>query len=251
MIKTIGNWLIFLHAILILSTPFDTIAGENQEGQATIEGQEVQAAAEVETTPPEELEITPDKVIDSNKAVSVDISGFGFGVGIGVNTLSKKTVDDAQIVNNVVRIESESKRTTQIWLEVHYSFGRQYSTYKCTAKKCLVYDIIEKKLKQIKEDDTYFKPKRFFHGPFFAINMSDTQSVINGAALGYMASWRKIDAKENPTGSFFNLGFGLSSTRIQELRGDLVDGQTVSAGTQVEYKNTDDLGFLVLFSVGL
>ncbi len=182
---------------------------------------------------------------------SPDISGLGFGVGIGVNTLSKKSIESAKIINNAVIVENESRKKTQFWLEAHYSFGKQYTTWKCLADECFVYNIRNEQNEPIKKGEIYFRPKRFFHGPFFAVNVSDSDSVINGSALGYMLSWRKVDEREKPTGMYFNLGFGASTSRIKELGGGLQEGQTVPAGTQIEYKTRDANGLLVLFSVGL
>ena len=238
----------YIKIMILFVLPFQVYSEEENKGIVELTPADTSVSA-LDVSDSENKEIEDNKGIKEFSAPS--ISGFGMGAGIGANILDSKEISSAIIVNNVVRVTSTNSIKNQFWLEAHYNFGKEYITYECNAFNCLVQDIEENKRKKINKGDTFFKARRVFHGPFFAVNVSDSNSIINGVALGYMLSLRKVGSNESPTDNYFNIGIGLSTTRIQSLANGLSDGDVVEAGTQIEYRTDDETGILILFSVGI
>ncbi|MEN8877909.1 MAG: hypothetical protein ABF338_11810 [Hyphomonas sp.] len=182
------------------------------------------------------------------------LEGLGFGVGIGVNVTSKQGVDEARIANGAVVVESESKARPQLWLEAHYSLKKsnaEYLTWNCTVSTCYEYDVIQKKYRLHRQGEAIYKRARWTYGPFFAVQVSGDGQIINGAAIGGLISWRRVAADQGLQGTAFNLGLGVSTYRQRQLANGLTDGAAAEEGTVIEYRETDEVGLLILFSVGL
>ena len=181
---------------------------------------------------------------------SSSIAGdFGMGIGIGVNSTSVDYINNAAIVDGRVNITDSESIRTQLWLEAHYLFGGEYSKWTCE-DGCMVYDEFEGKPKEVPSGGSYYRNRRFYHGPFFAVQVSDGDSLFNGVALGYMISLKKTSKSSAGNDRYFNLGLGVSSTKVRAINGDYSDGEEFT-GNQLTFKNSTETGVLLLFSVNV
>ena len=205
-------------------------------------------------TIPEASEPTTGDGSDSKEIVKADATSdglagdFNFGVGIGVNMLDDEHVIDASVVNDEIHISNAESNRVQLWLEGHYLFGSDFTKWEC-ANGCLVLNL-DGEVEEIPSKGHYYRHRRFYHGPFFAVQVSDGDSLINGAALGYMMSFKKTDLSDSKSDRYFNVGLGVSTSKVRTL-GNQKEGDAVGANEQISFKTESVTGILLLFSVNV
>lgn len=181
------------------------------------------------------------------------VGQLGLGVGIGVNFLGADDISDASVINGRIHVNNSEKNKVQLWLESHYLFGGDYSQWACKKTPCKVKDAETQEIRLLNKGDIYFRNRRFYHGPFFAVQVSDGDSLLQGAALGYMISLRRVGTP-SATGEVarhFNLGIAASTSKIKTLGSGQTDGAEISGGSQITYSTKSETGVLLLFSVGV
>ncbi|MGQ0696960.1 MAG: hypothetical protein ACT4PZ_01835 [Panacagrimonas sp.] len=192
------------------------------------------------------------------------IAKMGMGIGLGVNVLDRQDVITAGVQNGRVSVTDSERSKVQIWMESHYLFGGDYARKKCGQRSCLVKDLEGGSVIKHRGDG-FFRARRFFHGPFIAVQVSDGDELLKGAALGYMVSLKREGAAKaegkaklgetppdsTPLPTAFNIGIGISTSKIGRLGNGLKEGQTLADGEQVFTRNRNELGVLILFSVNV
>jgi hypothetical protein len=180
---------------------------------------------------------------------------FGFGAGIGVNYLGgAKDINNARVTDGTIEVGDSIGVKTQLWLETHYRLGDMFKTLRCTEAECNPVPYDKTKPVPIKKNGTWQVFRKFGWGPFFAVQVGDDNSIINGAALGVLISLNKSkydSASDTSTSRAFNIGIGVSTQRIQGLALGLREGDAVGDETQVTYKNYNRTGVLLLFSTNI
>ena len=169
-------------------------------------------------------------------------------MGIGVNSIDEDHVIDAATVNGKIHVSNSESVRLQLWMEGHYLFGGDFAKWECE-EGCQIRDE-NGVTKTLPENSSYYRSRRLYHGPFFAIQVSDGDSFIQGAALGYMVSFKKESHNAGEKPSYFNLGLGLSTSKVRTL-GEQSDGDLIPDGDQLTYKTKSVKGLLLLFSVNV
>ena len=174
---------------------------------------------------------------------------FGFGFGIGINRLSKAHIVDAAVINNKINIREKENDRYQLWLEAHYPLGGKYIRKKCIGGPCKV-TVAGEEDRELTDQSIFYTYRKFYQGPFFAVQVSDGDNLLNGAALGWMFSYRRGEGEPTTDDKYFNVGIGFTSTKITTLggksEGDAID---VSAGETLNLKKETDHGIMILFSI--
>ena len=65
-----------------------------------------------------------------------------------------------------------------------------------------------------------------------------------------MISLKKTSKSSAGNDRYFNLGLGVSSTKVRAINGDYSDGEEFT-GNQLTFKNSTETGVLLLFSVNV
>jgi len=154
------------------------------------------------------------------KAATKDFLGVSLGVSFGVSFDAEAgdRVDEAEVVNGIVRVKKESNARPRVLLEAHHFWP-------INAKDP---DIAKMGL-----------------GPFAAIQGSDKE-VVEGFAFGLM-----LGLKRKPISpSSFNIGFGfVVDPSVKTLGDGLAANQPLPTGeTQVRLKEESRVGVVLLVS---
>ena len=88
----------------------------------------------------------------------------------------------------------------------------------------------------------------FGTGPFVALALGSTDSVIQGLGLGWMAGWKITDDQED--NSSFNIGVGaFLQNDVQKLADGFREGKAPPGGlTSVEFTEEDEIVPMLVFS---
>ncbi len=176
---------------------------------------------------------SPEELAQKEAALN-SFLGFDWSAGIAVtgDFTSERRIDDAELVNGVVRVKDESRYLPRIMLEAHYLF-RSWGDQK-----------IDRALRA--DGKTYFVTKG--HGPFVAIQSSDKQALDSFAA-GYLFGWRPDSTKEWS----FVMGAGaVLDPNVQILGDGIQANQALPEGeTAIRYKKVDRWGWMLMFSFKL
>lgn len=147
---------------------------------------------------------------------------FSFGLGIGVSDLSKPDVLEPVIEQGVVRITDSEKTKRGLWLETHYLLDR------------------------------YAFGPYVSHGPYFGMQVADSEDIIKAVSLGYMVSFKRSPIKDKTSKAAFNLGLGLHSTKIKVLGHGIVEDEPLPTGVEsVRLRSREDAGVMLMFSVSV
>lgn len=174
------------------------------------------------TEPP--AESADDEAKDEDKGKDEDkdtIGGVRLGAGIGVtfDFGGLERINEAEVVNGVVRVTDEDDVIAGFVGEGHYFFPSGRALFGVA-----------------KED--------WGQGPFFAIQTGD-KDVIATVALGWMIGFRPAKATES-----FNLGIGIAvAPNVRTLGDGIVRNQPLPTGeTTVRYREEAQFGMILLFS---
>jgi hypothetical protein len=134
--------------------------------------------------------------------------GLNWGVGFGYSFSSSKAVDQASIVNGIVRVESERKQLPRAFLEFHKYLwcNKDRSDRELGTRGC---------------------------GPFLAVSATE-QKVLSGVGMGFMYG-RKAKATDSDG---FSIGIGVMlDGKVKDLADGFEENQAPPAGeTQVRFK---------------
>ena len=154
-----------------------------------------------------------------------EFAGLSFGVGISVtiDTGEHARVRSADIVDGVVRVDSEQNKIARVMLESHYFF---------LSEKTRLFGIVP--------------PERWGLGPFIALQPG-TDEIIEAVALGVMVGFRRAGTD---SGSSWNLGLGWVTDPNVQILGDGFVANEAPPGneTEVRYKQTSQDGIVLLVS---
>lgn len=151
--------------------------------------------------------------------------GFNWGLGLAFTYLANNmSIDDAKLVDGVVRVSKEHKRTEAVMFETHY-LARINDSY--IAK--------------------LFTGTTIGLGPFAAIRVTDSEGKnVNAYGAGLMLGFKNsLDSKNS-----FNVGFGyFVDKKVKQLGSGITEGQTLpGTETEIRFKETDSGGVMLMFS---
>jgi len=197
---------------------------------ATVKGEELTAPQKeaMEKFLAESKKSIEDETIE--KQGQRKFAGLDFGVGISVtfDTGNHDRVQNAEIVDGVVRVTKETNAIARIMLESHYFF---------TPDNFLGI--------QANVDASGENKKTFGIGPFMALQPG-TKEIIEAIGFGIMVGWRRDGAGPGS----WNLGIGGVVDPNVQILGDgfVANEPPPGSETQVRYKVQDQRGWLFLAS---
>jgi hypothetical protein len=140
---------------------------------------------------------------------------FGVGLAVVAKMGRERSIQEAQLVNGIVRVTSERQVMPMVVLERHW----------------------------------YFNPDRNSGwGTFLGVNLATQSNIIDGIGLGLIYGF-KPSSKSNTTTSN-NLGFGFAVQPFSRVLGDgIAKDQALPAGeTAIRYKETNRTGFMLFYT---
>lgn len=144
-------------------------------------------------------------------------AGLNWGLGLAFMSISGKSIDEAKVIDNAVRVTKEHKRSAALLLETHYFLQE----------------------KKWGADVGW--------GPFAAIRLADTEGAEVGAfGIGIMMGF-----KDGPNdGGSWNIGLGyFVDTEVNQLGSGIVEGNALpGTETSIRYKEVDESGWLIMLS---
>ena len=159
------------------------------------------------------------------EAATRQFAGLNFGVGLTLtlDTGNNDRVENAELVNGIVRVTEERNDIPRIMLETHYFFmpNRNFLWMMSVPWK------------------------EWGVGPFVGIQ-NGSNEIIEAIAAGVMLGFRR----NAETTDSFNLGIGMVVDPSVKILGDgMKENRTLPVGeTQIRYKKTSQWGVLLLCS---
>ena len=153
-----------------------------------------------------------------------EFAGLRLGVGLSftVNVTDQDRIGEADVVNGIVRVKSETNNVARIMLETHYFITRN---------KCRAFGIT-------------LSDEPCGAGPFVAIQPG-SQELIEAIGAGLMFGFRR--AKDSSDS--FNIGLGIICDPNVKVLGDgLVANEPLPEGDSLRYKQTSAWGVLFISS---
>ncbi len=162
--------------------------------------------------------------VESQKEPQKELEGFKFGVGLTltIDAGGLNRVQEAEVVNGIVRITEERDVIPRLMLETHYFF---------VPKKTSFLGILD--------------ATKWGWGPFVGLQ-NGSDDIIEAIGIGLMIGFRR---REDPAQSF-NIGLGAIVDPSVKVLGDGIrQDEPLPAGeTNIRYKHTDQWGFLIITS---
>lgn len=156
---------------------------------------------------------------------TTDLAGFKFGVGLTltIDAGGLNRVQEAEVVNGIVRITEERDVIPRLMLETHYFFVPQSNKF----------------------FGLFSADKMWGWGPFVGLQ-NGSDDIIEAIGIGLMIGFRR---REDPAQSF-NIGLGAIVDPSVKVLGDGIrQDEPLPAGeTNIRYKHTDQWGFLIITS---
>ncbi len=156
---------------------------------------------------------------------STDLEGFKFGVGLTVtiDAGGLNRVEDAEVVNGIVRITNERDVIPRLMLETHYFFVPQKNRF---------FGLLS-------------GDKMWGWGPFVGLQ-NGSEDIIEAIGVGLMLGFKR--GQDSPQS--FNIGLGAIVDPSVKVLGDGIrkDEPLPEGETQIRYKHTDQWGFLIITS---
>ena len=166
---------------------------------------------------------------DARQRVNRSFLGINFGVSFGMTTDlgSGERVEDAEVVNGIVRVTREANHKPRILLETHYF-------WEVDAEDAVV--VVAGEEIRVRAADIGF-------GPFAAIQGSD-EELLEAFAVGVMVGFRRAES------SSFNIGIGVALDPKVKVLGDGVraNERLPEGETSIRFKEQARWGLLTLVS---
>jgi hypothetical protein len=169
-----------------------------------------------------------------------------FGVGISVTTdlHGDSRVDEAELVNGVVRIKKDSDVRTRVMLETHV-FAKGFNRLPVVTDNATDEPRISTDVSSV-TSDTPTVPMVGL-GPFIAVQPGSDE-IIESVAVGVMIGWRRTQNLKDT--SSLNIGIGyVVDPNTQVLGAGIRPNQTLPNGeTAIRYRKTNQGGVLLVTS---
>jgi hypothetical protein len=151
-----------------------------------------------------------------------DFLGWSWGVGFGVGVADHDRVDQADIVNNVVRVSKDSSQQARAFLEYHW-FPERWQGESARAA-----------------DDTIVRG----HGPFVAVSSRDDK-LLSGVGVGWMFAFRDKNKSEG-----FGIALGaILDNDVPNLADGFEDGQPPPNGeTAIRMESKSRVSYVLFFT---
>lgn len=176
--------------------------------------------------------------------VPAPFAGLGFGVGVSLTLDVGKhdRVDDASIVNQVVRVNKVSNAVPRLLLETHYFFTPNGELLGFVSGMTNSVEAGGKMLELNKQHITWG------HGPFVAIQAGSDDSIINAVGFGWMIGLKRNDKPESTRS--FNVGLGFIVDPSVKVLGDGFKANRAPPPGEsvVRYRTTAQGGVLLMTS---
>lgn len=149
---------------------------------------------------------------------------FGAGIGLSLSVGKKKVIDQAEVVNGIVRVSRERDEIPRLLFETHYLFLPKETNF--------LYMV---------------EPELWGWGPFIAVQSSEEQT-IDSVGFGLLLGFRR--SKDATTS--FNIGVGVVYDSNVKVLGDgIKENQPLPAGeTTVRFKEISEMSWLLIGSFG-
>ena len=162
-----------------------------------------------------------------NAAAQNQFLGLNWGVGIGASQLFDDAIEEASVVDGVVRVTKESRTEPRVLLEFHrFFFTREAGS---------------------KLPGTNGKAIKSGHGPFVAV-AAKANDVLAGIAAGWMWGWK--DSRLPASDDAFTVGLGLIlDSEIKDLADGFEEGEPLPDGeTSIRFEEKSRAGVVLLFT---
>lgn len=147
-----------------------------------------------------------------------DFLGFSWGLGFGFGWSDEDRIEQAQIVNGVVRATKDTSEQARVFFEYHW-FPESWG---------------------LKEDGTFVRG----HGPFIAVSSRDDK-VLSGVGTGWMFGFR-----DKGKGEGFGIALGaILDNDVTSLADGFEDGQPPPNGeTAIRTESKSRVSYTVFFT---
>lgn len=147
------------------------------------------------------------------------IYGINFGIGLGFTGTNKKSIKSASVIDGVVRTTKQEKTEAKVMFETHYFFPKKWKSGTIDAG----------------------------YGPFIAVELSNEDEIIEGYALGFMLGMKT--SQGNNISDSWNIGLGYYVDKnVQQFGDGIIEGQALSNGDSIRYKETEANGWILMLS---
>jgi hypothetical protein len=153
--------------------------------------------------------------------------GLNWGVGIGASHLFDDAIDEAAVVNGVVRVTKEKRTEPRVLLEFHrFFFSKEAGGEKPGVNG---------------------NPIKTGHGPFVAL-AAKSDDVLAGVAAGWMWGWK--DSRLPASDNAFTVGIGvILDSDVKDLADGFREGQPLPEGeSDIRYEEKSRAGVVLLFT---
>lgn len=146
-------------------------------------------------------------------------STFGIGLAVTTNLGRERSIQEAQLVNGIIRVTSERQIVPRLMLEKHWF-----------------------------PSDTFHEGCKCKNGIFVGVSLLGDKQIMDAIALGYIAGF-----KPNTDGSSHNLGVGFALQPYSRVLGDgLSKNQPLPVGeTAIRYKETNRTSLIFFYTYTL
>ena len=152
--------------------------------------------------------------------------GLNWGIGLGASQLFDDAIEDAAVVDGVVRVTKESQLQARVVLEFHRFFFSQEGG---------------------RNPGTNNQAIKTGHGPFVAVAATDDDALA-GIAAGWMWGWK--DSRLPATDDAFTVGIGLIlDNDVKDLADGFAKDKPLPEGeTDIRFEEKARAGVVLLFT---
>lgn len=183
----------------------------------------------------------------AQKSAEFEKLGFGGGYGAVVNLDDAARVEEAELVNGIVRVKKDNDVQFGPVLEMHkFTWALASQTlYKVGDDWVLIENLPEACRKSLDLPPQKRVPL-IGAGPFVTVRVGGNE-VVQSFGVGISFGFRKAESDNS-----LNIGIAyVSDPSVRTLGDGIMEGQPLPSGeTQIRYKTTHQEGLMVLFSVG-
>ena len=221
------NALSGVHGVLLLLLGTSLLLSPSFAAGSGAQAAEADAPPQVVDPPPDEDEA--DQKREAERYANREFLGIRFGIGFGMtmDPGPPDRVDDAALVNGIVRVGKQANHRPRVLFETHY-FWRLVS---------------EATTVGFRGEDVSVQAADIGIGPFAAIQGSD-EELLESFAIGGMVGFKRDER------SSFNIGFGVALDPTVKVLGDGIrPNEPLPAGEEtLRFKEEPRWSYLVLVS---
>lgn len=174
-----------------------------------VAAQSTQAPAEPSgkaTEVPEKKETTTDTFL----------AQFGIGLSVSAKLGRERSIEEAQLVNGIVRVTSERQVTPRLMLERHWYFDNDFSN------------------------------KHFRQGLFVGLSLLGERKIMDSVSVGWLVAFKPNQGDK----ATHNLGLGLAVEPYSRVLGDGIQkNQPLPVGeSSIRYKETNRTAIVLFYT---